>query len=152
MDIFNPHEVFHTEPKRVESESMDLEERNEEEEMRKRNMLQLGWFAHRCQEIINNEQALAMKLEQLVTINPQLAEQIERSTLEEKQTIILNEMLDSPQGSLEANWFRVHFPSDKNLPLGKEYRLVLQGFDPDKDPGSSYRELDRLFGNSITAH
>lgn len=146
MDAFNPHEVFSAE--RATDQAGNLPER----EMQRENMLQLGWFAHRCQDIINNEQALAMKLKQMVAANPQLAEQIERSTLEEKQTIILNEMLDSPQGSLEANWFRVHFPSNKSVPLAEPYQLVLDGYDPDKDPELAYRELDRLFAESITTH
>jgi hypothetical protein len=118
-------------------------------EMEKENMLQLGWLTHRYQSV-NDEEELETRLRKLAVDDPQMAEQIDRSTLEEKQTIILNQIFENPQGFPEVVWFRVHFPSDKGLPLAREYQLVLDTFET--DPDGAYAQLDQLFQASIKTH
>lgn len=143
MKEFDPHVAYINEKESAPLDTAVDRERNAEF------MLQLKWFTHRCQGI-NNEEELEARLRQLAESDPNMAEQIERSTPEEKQTIIMNQMILNPQGFPEASWFRVHFPSDKTLPLEKDYRLILDAFET--DPDGACAKLDELFQASITTH
>ncbi len=109
-------------------------------------MLQLGWLAHRCPGL-RDEQALEEQLQTMAKDNPALQAQIARSNAEEKQTIVLDDMIGA---SSEAAWFRIHFPNDKSAPLAREYAMVLKQFIA--APEEAYVELDRLFAESITTH
>lgn len=132
---------------RVTPESESKERgRNMEDE----NRLQMGWFTHRCQAL-DTEQSLTEKLEELAHDDPALAERITRSSLEERQTIVLENMINSPLGTLEAKWFRLHFSNDRSQALAPTYQIVLDRFQAGESLWA-YEELDRLFRESMPTH
>ena len=123
-----------------------------ERETQKENMLQLGWFAHRCQNI-QSQGKLEEALARIALSDAEMAERIARTKAdEEKQTILLETMITSPEGSSEAAWFRLHFPNDKSKPLAPEYAVILSTFSSDGDPTKAFQELDQLYKESLIVH
>lgn len=119
-------------------------------DMERENGLQLGWFMHRCADI-QDEQEMEKTLQRMGNDNPLLAERVARSSREERQTILLESMIESPLGNAEAEWFRLHFPNDKSQPLAPAYRMVLVLFASGKADLAN-EELDRLFRESMVSH
>ena len=121
-----------------------------EEEKRKQNMLQTAWFMYRCQALKSDE-ALDAAIAGLVLADPSLQDRVERlKNIEEKQTLILENMMKSNPANTESPWFRKHFPNEKSMPLSPEYRVVLEKFKTNSE--WAVEELDRLFQENVTLH
>lgn len=141
----NPHEAYISEGGKRGSFKEQIDR-----DRFKEGMLQLTWFQHLCELQYKSELEMQNVLQKIIQQSPAQEKYIASATPDEKRDLIVADMVDSPIGYVEANWFRIHFPNDRSKPLEPEYKLLLDTFDV--DPVGVNEKLTELFKESIIKH